>query len=258
LFLCSHQFKDEAKDINNPAPAILTKDRLSLVCPRFIMNNYSGGGQTSNMNKPSPATTTNPKQNIVYCRMIDQQYGQSKPASIDNPIGSITKNPKFNLVEAKWIMNSNFNNNAGHSIENPAPTICAGRRHHYLMNPQYQSEGSDINKPCFTLIARMDKKPPHLVSTIEGAAIILDYENDSPMTKKSKEFMAMYGIVDILMRMLLIRELKLIMGFPENYKLTGTRTDQKKFIGNAVEVNMEMAMCRAIGEVELEKLMKAA
>jgi DNA (cytosine-5)-methyltransferase 1 len=257
VFLCSHQFKDEAKDINNPSPTILTKDRLSLVCPRFIMNNYSGGGQTSNMNNPSPAVTTNPKQNIVYCRMIDQQYGQSKPASIDNPIGAITKNPKFNLVEAKWRMNSNFNN-VGHSIEKPAPTICAGRQHHYLMNPQYRSEGSDINNPCFTLIARMDKKPPHLVSPIEGAAVILIYKSDSPMTKKIKEFMAMYGIVDILMRMLLIRELKLIMGFPKNYKLIGTQTDQKKFIGNAVEVNMAMAMCRAIGEVEWEELMKGA
>jgi DNA (cytosine-5)-methyltransferase 1 len=126
------------------------------------------------------------------------------------------------------------------------------------MNPQYQSEGSDINNPCFTLIARMDKKPPHLVSTVEGSVVILIYESDSPMTKKIKEFMAIYGIADILMRMLLIRELKSIMGFPKGYKLIGTQTDQKKFIGNAVEVNMAMAMCNAIGEVELEELMTAA
>lgn len=257
LFLCSHQFKDEAKDINNPAPTILTKDRLSLVCPRFIMNNYSGGGQTSDLNNPSPTIKTNPNNNVVYCRMIDQQYGQSKPTSVDKPIGAITKNPKFNLIESKWLMNTNFNN-VGHSIEAPAPVICAGRRHHYLMNPQYQSEGSDINNPCFTLIARMDKKPPHLVSTIEGDTVILIYESDSPMTKKIKEFMAMYGIMDILMRMLLIRELKSIMGFPKNYKLIGTQTDQKKFIGNAVEVNMAMSMCVAIGEIEVEQLITAA
>ncbi|MDR1624140.1 MAG: DNA cytosine methyltransferase [Tannerellaceae bacterium] len=243
-------------NVEQPAPVIRTKDTCQLVCPRFIMNNYSGGGQTSDLNNPSPTIKTNPNQNIVYFQMIDQQYGQSKPASIENPIGAVTKNPKFNLIEAKWIMNSNFNS-VGHSIDDPAPTLCAGRRHHYLMNPQYQSAGSDINNPCFTLIARMDKKPPLLVSTIEGAAVILIYENDSPMTRKIKEFMAMYGIVDILMRMLLIPELKSIMGFPKNYKLIGTQTDQKKFIGNAVEVNMAMAMCRAIGEVELEELMKA-
>ncbi len=154
-------------------------------------------------------------------------------------------------------MNSNFNN-VGHSIDNPAPTICAGRRHHYLMNPQYRSAGSCINNPCFTLIARMDKKPPHLVSTIEGVTVILIYENDSEMTKKIKEFMALYGIADILMRMLLIPELKSIMGFPKNYKLIGTQTEQKKYIGNAVEVNMAKAMCVAIGEVELKELNIAA
>ncbi|MDR1090711.1 MAG: DNA cytosine methyltransferase [Prevotella sp.] len=243
--------------IEQPSPVIRTKDTCQLVWPRFIVNNYSGGGQTSDLNNPSPAIKTNPNQNIVYCRMIDQQYGQSKPASIENPIGAITQNPKFNLVEAKWIMNSNFNN-VGHSVESPAPTICAGRRHHYLMNPQYQSAGSDINNPCFTLIARMDKKPPHLVSTVEGSAVILIYESDSPMTKKIKEFMAMYGIADILMRMLLIRELKSIMGFPKGYKLIGTQTEQKKYIGNAVEVNMAMAMCTAIGEVEYHLLMGKA
>jgi DNA (cytosine-5)-methyltransferase 1 len=153
-------------------------------------------------------------------------------------------------------MNSNFNN-PGHSTDQPAPVICASRRHHYLMNPQYKSAGSNINNPCFTLIARMDKKPPHLISTIEGAAAILIYENDSEMTKKIKEFMALYGIADILMRMLLIPELKSIMGFPKNYKLTGTQTEQKKYIGNAVEVNMAKAMCTAIGEVSLKENMAA-
>jgi DNA (cytosine-5)-methyltransferase 1 len=32
----------------------------------------------------------------------------------------------------------------------------------FLLNPQYNSKGSSIDKPCFTLIARMDKMPPSL------------------------------------------------------------------------------------------------
>ena len=47
--------------------------------------------------------------------------------------------------------------------------------------------------------------------------------------------MALYGLVDVKMRMLKIPELKRIMGFPANYKLVGTQAEQKKFIGNAVE-----------------------
>ncbi len=48
------------------------------------------------------------------------------------------------------------------------------------------------------------------------------------------------------------------MGFPENYVLIGTQADQKKFIGNAVEVNMARvlceALCKKLKELELSPL----
>lgn len=77
------------------------------------------------------------------------------------------------------------------------------------------------------------------------------------MTRKIKEFMALYGIIDIKMRMLRIPELKKIMGFPEDYKLIGTQADQKKFIGNAVEVNMARVLCETISR-RLRKFRKEA
>ena len=43
-----------------------------------------------------------------------------------------------------------------------------------------------------------------------------------------------------------IPELMRIMGFPENYVLIGTQGEQKKFIGNAVEVNMARVLCEAL------------
>ena len=64
-----------------------------------------------------------------------------------------------------------------------------------------------------------------------GNIYIEIYETDIPIIVKIKEFMAMYQIVDIMMRMLKIPELKRIMGFPENYKLIGTQAEQKKYIG---------------------------
>lgn len=114
------------------------------------------------------------------------------------------------------------------------------------MNPQYTSPGGSIDNPCFTLIARMDKMPPYLVSTESGDYAIEVYPTDSPMMIKIKEFMAIYGIIDIKMRMLRIPELKKIMGFPEDYILVGTQAEQKKYIGNAVEVNMARALCEKL------------
>lgn len=210
-FLCSYNFKDKGKDINLPCPTLLTKDRLALV-------------------------------NSVF---IDNQYGTGKPTSIEQPVGTVTTVPKFNMVSCKpWIMNT-ASSNVGSSIEQPSQTITANRKWHYLMNPQFASAGGSVNNPCFTLIARMDKMPPYLVE-VEGGIGIQVTSVDSPMTVKIKEFMALYGIIDIKMRMLRIAELKKIMGFPEDYILIGTQSDQKKFIGNAVEVNMARVLCEAI------------
>ena len=38
------------------------------------------------------------------------------------------------------------------------------------------------------------------------------------------------------------------MGFPEDYVLVVTQADQKKFIGNAVEVTIARAWCEALCE----------
>ena len=204
--------------VESPAPAILTKDHLALVTP-FFMNCYSGGGQLGGVDEPCPAITTVPKQRIVTPVFIDQQFGASSVASIEKPLGAITTNPKYSLV------------------------TCKGKS--FLMNPQFASAGVSVDSPCFTLIARMDKKPPYFVNTEEGIGICIK-EGDSPMTVKIKQFMILYGLADIKMRMLRIDELKKIMGFPEDYILIGTQSDQKKFIGNAVEVNMARVLCEAI------------
>ncbi|MDR2009928.1 MAG: DNA cytosine methyltransferase [Bacteroidales bacterium] len=246
-FLSAYYGNGNNHSINEPSPTITCKDRLAKVTP-FFMNYYSGGGQHSEIDSPCPGLTTIPKQRLVACRFIDQQFGQSKPASINQPLGAITQNPKYNLVNCEhWLMNTNFSN-IGSSIMEPSQTITANRKWHYLMNPQFFNAGSSVDNPCFTLIARMDKMPPYLVATEEGFITIEVYETDSEPMIKIKEFMALYGIADIKMRMLKIPELKRIMGFPENYKLIGTQADQKKFIGNAVEVNIARVLCEALVE----------
>ena len=207
--------------IERPSPTVTTKDRFQLVRP-FFANYYSGGGQTSGTDGPAPAVMTNPKQRLV----------------------------------TPWIMNTNFSN-VGSSLDAPAQTVTANRKWQYLMNPQFASAGAATDRPCFTLIARMDKRPPRLVTAeadgeelpsfirLEDETLVYEiYPEDTPMLVQIKEFMALYGLVDI--RMLRIPELKRIMGFPENYVLIGTQEEQKKFIGNAVEVNMARVLCEAL------------
>ena len=228
-FVSAHYGNGFNRSVDEPSATVTTKDRLSLVTPRFIANEYSGGGQHTSIDNICPAILTNPKQKLITCKL--------------------------------WIMNTSFSN-IGSNIEEPAQTITANRKWHYLMNPQFNSAGGSVDNPCFTLIARMDKMPPYLVATESGQVAIEIYDNDSPMTVKIKEFMALYGIVDIKMRMLRIPELKRIMGFPEDYVLVGTQADQKKFIGNAVEVTQAKknaeALCAKLRELRLKKLKEVA
>lgn len=228
-FVSAHYGNGFNRSVDEPSATVTTKDRLSLVTPRFIANEYSGGGQHTSIDNICPAILTNPKQKLITC----------KP----------------------WIMNTSFSN-IGSNIEEPAQTITANRKWHYLMNPQFNSAGGSVDNPCFTLIARMDKMPPYLVATESGQVAIEIYDNDSPMTVKIKEFMSLYGIVDIKMRMLRIPELKRIMGFPEDYVLVGTQADQKKFIGNAVEVTQAKknaeALCAKLRDLRLKKLKEVA
>lgn len=230
-FVSAYYGNGHNHSVQLPAPTVTTKDRLSLVTP-FFMNYYSGGGQLGSVETPCPAIMTVPKQNLVT-PVLMKQVPYRKP----------------------WIMNTAFSN-VGSSIEQPSQTITANRKWFYLMNPQFSSAGGSVNNPCFTLIARMDKMPPYLVKAESGIGIQITPE-DSPMTIKIKEFMALYGIIDIKMRMLRISELKKIMGFPEDYVLIGPQSDQKKFIGNAVEVNMARVLCEAICK-EINRKRKAA
>lgn len=247
---------DNVSDANKPAPVITTKDRLALVSSKFLVS-YNFKDTVKDVNNPCPTLLTKDRLSLLSPRFLDMQYGNGKPASIEHPAGTVTSTPKHNLISPQWIANTNFKN-VGSSINDPAQVVTANRKWHYLMNPQFQSKGSSVDRPCFTLIARMDKMPPYLVGVststeghpsfikISGNQFIYEiYNNDSEILKKVKEFMAIYGIIDIKMRMLRIPELKKIMGFPEDYILVGTQAEQKKFIGNAVEVNVATALVEA-------------
>ncbi|MYM12407.1 DNA cytosine methyltransferase [Muribaculum intestinale] len=231
---------DKNISVDGPAGTITTIDHHA-----FVSVHYGNGFNTS-VEAPAATLTTHDRMALVQTNFLDMQYGNSKPSSVESVAGTVTTNPKHHLVTVKpWLMDTNFAN-VGSSIDEPSRVITANRKHHYLMNPQFTSSGGSVDSPCFTLIARMDKMPPYLIATESGQIAIEIYESDSPMTVKIKEFMALYGIVDIKMRMLKIQELKLIMGFPEDYVLIGTQADQKKFIGNAVEVTIARAWCAAL------------
>jgi DNA (cytosine-5)-methyltransferase 1 len=222
--------------IDEPAPVISTQGRMGLVQGEFLTHYYGSGGQHSSVESPAPTIPTKARTALVKPEyFIDKTYtGYRNNQSIDQPAGSILPTDKHRLIRAEpFIMDTQFNNGPK-SIEEPAGTITANRKHHYLLNPCWKEQSHSIDEPSPVIIARQDKTPLYFVQVEEGEVAIAVYPEDSEICIRIKEFMAIYRLIDIKMRMLRVIELLRIQGFPEDYFLAGNQADQKKFIGNSV------------------------
>lgn len=237
-----------APGIDEPCPTVACQNRLGLAKVQFLSKHFSGDPDGKNIGIDQPSGTITCKDHHSF---VTAYFGNGYNRSVDEPAPTVTTDDRFALVTTKFYQNEYSGGGQISSLDEPNPAVLTTPKQklvsvrQYLMNPQFKSSGGSIDNPCFTLIARMDKMPPYLITTKEGIGIAI-YEDDTPMTRRIKEFMAMYGIIDICMRMLKVDELKRIMGFPTDYVLVGTQSEQKKYIGNAVEVNMARQLCETL------------
>lgn len=234
--------------IDEPSPTVAVQNRLGVAKAHFLSKQFSGDDASKNVSIEAPAGTITTRDHHA----IITYYGNGAAHDIDHPAPTVTT--KDRLAKITFIANEYSGGGQLGSIEAPNPSVLTTPKQKlvtadcFLYNPSYKSKGSSVDEPCFTIVARMDKVPPYLIQTEQGLGIEV-YDTDSPMTRQIKEFMAEHCIIDIKMRMLKISELKAIMGFPADYTLVGTQSEQKKFIGNAVEVNISRRLCEALAEV---------
>ncbi len=222
--------------IEGPASTLSTKDRLAKIQAVWLDKQYSGKDNHQSINSPAGSILANDKHSLIHAEkfIVNANSSTAPSVGLNNPCPTITQRTHYLVKASKFIMNTNYNN-VGSSIDSPAQTLTASRRHHYIINPQWGINGNgSVDKPCCTIIARQDKAPLHLVTAESGDLAIQVFETDPPIMVKVKEFMAAFGIIDIKMRMLKIPELLKIQGFPSEYQLFGNQADQKKFIGNSV------------------------
>lgn len=237
-----------APGIEEPCPTLPCRNAIGVVKAQFLSKQFSGDPMSKNVGIDQPAGTVT---TVDHHAFVTAYYGNGFNSSIEEPAPTVTTKDRLSLVNCQFIANEYSGGGQLSDINQPNPAVLTNPKQkivsaQYLMNPySFKSDGGSIDNPCFTLIARMDKMPPYLVSTEQGVGIKI-FDDDTPMMRKIKEFMAVYNIIDIKMRMLKIIELKRIMGFPEDYILIGTQAEQKKFIGNAVEVNMSRVLCEAL------------
>ena len=245
-------------DINDPCPVVATQGRLSIAKTHFLTKAYSGEpeGKLSDIDSPSGAVTTRD-----HHQFITTYYGHGGFHTTDRPAPTLTTKDRIALV----FLDNQYGNGTPSSLLDPSPTITNNPKAHpigvqFITNTySFKSDGSSVDAPSPTVIARQDKAPLGLATvkpqsaklpsfireTPQGIEYII-YPEDNKTLREIKEFMCRHGIVDITMRMLHIKELKLIQGFPEDYVLCGTQEEQKKYLGNAVVTIMAKVWCEAI------------
>lgn len=239
--------------LEEASPVVSTHGRLGLIQGEFLINYYSNGGEHTSIDGPCPTIPTKDRTAIVQPKyFIDKHFGAAQNQSIDRPAGTILPNDKHRLVEATpFVMPTNYNNQPK-SVDEPLQTITANRKHHYIVNPSHGGCSTSTEAPCPVIVARQDKAPLYLVQCESGRVAIAVYPDDSEIMIKIKEFMVIFELVDIKMRMLRVNELLKIQGFPDDYKLEGNQADQKKFIGNSVVPHVVKAWTIALAQRIIE------
>ncbi|WP_214228608.1 DNA cytosine methyltransferase [Pedobacter sp. B4-66] len=283
--------KPEGKviSVDGPAGTVTCVDGQSLVQPipfnpAFIAKYYGNGDNINSIDEPAGTLTTKDRLTKIQAVWLDKTFsGKANHQSIEQPAGSILTNDHHNKVTAvPFIMDSSYGN-VGRSVDEPAPTLLASRRHHYIVNPSHGGHSTSTDAPCPVIIARQDKAPLYLTQVIPGLMDVefnsfftdIDIElleelcsvryqnliNDNqpiygPMIEKSirmkiLEFMIMFKIGDIKMRMLKVPELLLIQGLTNNQgkpiELEGNQSHQKKQIGNSVHPLVPKAKAETLG-----------
>lgn len=219
-------------DIDNPCPTVATQGRLALASVSFLSKQFSGAPDDKNISVDGPygTVTTIDHHALVSARFLCSYNFKDTSRSIDAPCPTLLTKDRLALIKVNFIANEYSGGGQVSSIESPNPAVLTNPKQK-LVTCKYQHASSAL--------------PNFFVWTENGLAIEV-YETDSPIMVKIKEFMAIYWLADITMRMLRINELKMVMGFPEDYVLIGTQADQKKFIGNAVEVTIARVLCETL------------
>jgi|LakMenEpi03Aug12_release.lakeMendotaPanAssembly.Ray.scaffolds.fasta_scaffold148205_4 DNA (cytosine-5)-methyltransferase 1 len=154
-------------------------------------------------------------------QFIHKYYGNGDNySSLKNPSGTATTKDRFAIFTMIFNQYKNGSLSSINTAIGTLTTVPKSNILNFIMNPSHGGHTTSIDRSAPTVIARQDKAPLYLLKAI----------------------MDEQGITDIKMRMLKIPELLQIQGFPKDYKLIGNQTEQKKFIGNAVDVNQAKAL----------------
>jgi len=187
----------------------------------FILSFYSSDGKVNNhpTSEPLPTITTKDRHAIVQY-ILKYGYSKNNPENtiedLDNPISTLITTERHALI-----------------------TQIIGKHYNSDGNPESQIQGLD--EPAGTIttsnklalvtqfITRHQNSNGHPEANVQSIDDPL-----STLTTKDKHALITQFFGDVYFRFISVQESKVLQGFPEDYKLIGSKAEQLRHIGNSV------------------------
>ncbi len=226
-------------------------ENISGIDPAPFMDLLNG---TGGMDSVPMIGNTNP----FFAKYHGGASGHTRCYGVDRPLLTLDTSNRFSLIEPCLI------NNRGQSkalrVDQPLPTVTAGPGtlnicEPYLVEMRGTGRARSVNRPLPTVTTsgtHLNVCEPFLIKYFGSGANAVSLDLPLPTVTTKDRF----GLItpmkfDLRYRLLEPHELAAGMGF-DDYLFAGTKTDVKKQIGNAVEVNQSTALAYSVLEAWLE------
>ncbi len=216
----------------------------AFVSPTLIQTGYGErpgqAPRVPGLHKPLGTVVSGGTKHALVSAFLAKHFGGVVGVPIETPFPTITAIPNQNQITAAYLTRFNRGGDVS-DIDNPLGTITSKAQHYGLVYAfLVKYFGTAIGQPTDDPMGTVTSKHRFGVVQVEvepgkhEPAIALNVAGVGPCV-----------IADIGMRMLQPRELARAQGFPDTYKLTGTKTNQVAKIGNSVCPQCAAAIVKA-------------
>jgi DNA (cytosine-5)-methyltransferase 1 len=206
---------------------------------------------------------------LLNLRGTEPSHIAASATPLDVPIRTVTAGGTHVGVVQPFIMpvtHGSDRSQRQRTIDEPLPTVTGANRGElavlepFLLGQQSGAEGRAVSDPAPTVATKgaISLIEPFIVSYYGTLNVSRAGDPLPTVTTKDRFGLVQPAQLDITFRMLRPHELAAAMGFPADYQFAGTRTDQVKQIGNAVEVNQATALWQFPVEHVLGRARRAA
>ncbi len=212
------------------APHALGLQGVSLV----RLGQTGGNGSYTNDPRDPLTTVTSKAEHMLSATNLVKLYGTATAKDVQEPLDTVTGQGKKFALAAACLTRNNHGDKQWNSVDEPLPVTTSQGNKFGLVY-------AFLIKYFGTAIGELADEPLHTATSKARFGVVqitVGMKGQEPITEPAVALEVpgegLCILTDITLRMLQPRELARSMSFPDDYKLTGSKSNQVAKIGNSV------------------------